>query len=149
MLRLYLDTCCLNRPFDDQSQERVRAESRAVLLILANVVRGSWELIGSEVVDQEIAKIRDLGLRRRVRRLARPRTAHVVVERDHTLRGTTLEALGFSTFDALHIACAEAAGADVLLTTDDAMLRRSRRVRSAMHVRVANPATWLHEEGWK
>lgn len=30
MPRLYLDTCCLNRPFDDQSQERVRAQTEAI-----------------------------------------------------------------------------------------------------------------------
>ena len=29
---IYLDVCCLNRPFDDQTQERIRLESEAVLL---------------------------------------------------------------------------------------------------------------------
>jgi len=28
-MRVYLDICCLKRPFDDQSQERVRLESEA------------------------------------------------------------------------------------------------------------------------
>jgi hypothetical protein len=32
LLRIYLDACCLNRPFDDQTQERIRLESEAVLL---------------------------------------------------------------------------------------------------------------------
>jgi hypothetical protein len=146
MPRLYLDTCCLNRPFDDQSQERVRAETWAVLLILANVVIGSWELIGSDVVDEEISNIRDPARRLQVRGMARAGTIHVAVERDHALRGNALEAMGFSTYDALHIACAEGAGADVVLTTDDAMLRRSRRVRHAMHVRVENPVTWMQED---
>jgi len=31
---VYLDVCCLNRPFDDQSQDRIHLESEAVLLIL-------------------------------------------------------------------------------------------------------------------
>ncbi|MBE2197400.1 MAG: hypothetical protein IAE79_02240 [Anaerolinea sp.] len=26
-MRVYLDVCCLNRPFDDQSQERIQLEA--------------------------------------------------------------------------------------------------------------------------
>ncbi len=33
-MRLYLDACCLNRPFDDQGQARIRFESNAVVTIL-------------------------------------------------------------------------------------------------------------------
>lgn len=32
---IYLDMCCLKRPFDDQSQPRIRLESEAVLTLLA------------------------------------------------------------------------------------------------------------------
>jgi len=39
-MRVYLDVCCLNRPFDDQSQERIRVESDAVELILRPVQKG-------------------------------------------------------------------------------------------------------------
>ena len=35
MTRIYLDVCCLNRPFDDQSQPRIRLESETILIILA------------------------------------------------------------------------------------------------------------------
>ena len=34
MMAIYLDTCCLNRPFDDQTQDRIRLEAEAVILIL-------------------------------------------------------------------------------------------------------------------
>ena len=35
-----MDLCCLNRPFDDQSQARVALESQAVVLILEKIDRG-------------------------------------------------------------------------------------------------------------
>jgi predicted nucleic acid-binding protein len=146
MPRLYLDTCCFNRPYDDQSQERVHVEAEAVLLILTNVAVRSWELVGSDVIDLEVARIRDQTRRTRVQRMARAGTIHVRVDGKHILRGVELEALGFSELDALHIACAEAAAADVLVTADDDMVRRSRRLKSSMYVRVANPATWMQEE---
>jgi hypothetical protein len=34
-----MDVCCLNRPFDAQTQERIRLESEAVLLILERCER--------------------------------------------------------------------------------------------------------------
>ena len=33
-MRVYLDMCCLKRPFDDQSQPRIHLESEAVLALL-------------------------------------------------------------------------------------------------------------------
>ena len=53
-----MDVCCLNRPFDDQSQDRIRIESEAVLAIL-NRCLYDWELVGSEAIDYEISKIPD------------------------------------------------------------------------------------------
>jgi hypothetical protein len=55
-------------------------------------------------------------------------------------RGKVLETLGFGSFDALHIACAESAGADVFLTTDDSLRLRALREPSKLSVHVENPA---------
>lgn len=51
-----------------------------------------------------------------------------------------LETLGFGAFDALHIACAEDAGAEVFLTTDDSLRLRALRAASKLSVRVENSA---------
>jgi hypothetical protein len=51
MWRVYLDTCCLNRPFDDPISDRVRWEAAAVLIILARLGGGDWQWIASEVVS--------------------------------------------------------------------------------------------------
>jgi len=45
-----LDVCCLNRPFDDQTQPRIRLESEAILIILAQCEQRQWEWVGSEVL---------------------------------------------------------------------------------------------------
>jgi hypothetical protein len=34
-VKVYLDVCCLKRPFDDQTQPRIRMETEAVLSLLA------------------------------------------------------------------------------------------------------------------
>jgi hypothetical protein len=40
-----LDACCLNRPFDDQTQDRIHLESEAVILILHHVRSANLEMI--------------------------------------------------------------------------------------------------------
>ncbi len=69
---VYLDACCINRPFDDQSQPRVRLEAEAVLLTVALLTdaRVDIEWLGSEVLSFELARMHDLDRLARVRLLA-------------------------------------------------------------------------------
>jgi predicted nucleic acid-binding protein len=53
--------------------------------------------------------------------------------------------VGFGAFDALHLACAESAGAEVLLTTDDRLRSRAAREKTRLAVQVENPAKWYSE----
>ena len=52
-MRIYLDTCSLQRPLDDRSQLRVDLESEAILAVLAMCERGDVELVSSEVLQIE------------------------------------------------------------------------------------------------
>ena len=144
-MKIYLDVCCLNRPFDDQTQARVRLEAQAVLAILDRVSEGKWEWVSSEVVDLEISKAPDKERSDRVHFLMGVISRTASIEDREANRARQLEALGFHAFDALHIACAESAQVDVLLTTDDRFLRVARRVKDTLQVRVANPLQWLEE----
>jgi len=60
-------------------------------------------------------------------------------------RAQELKAMGFRTYDALHLACAEQATVDVFLTTDDRVRRIATRHTAQLKVRVANPLEWLLE----
>ncbi|BAG03619.1 hypothetical protein [Microcystis aeruginosa] len=51
--------------------------------------------------------------------------------------------LGFKFYDALHLAFAEAGGADIFLTTDDRLLRKAQQYRDSINVTVENPVIWL------
>jgi predicted nucleic acid-binding protein len=54
-------------------------------------------------------------------------------------RARALERLGLRGLDALHVAPAEAGGADLLITTDDRIIRRAARVVRDLHVRLVTP----------
>ena len=70
MPTIYLDACCLNRPFDDQTQSRIHLEAEAVLIILARLSSGEWRWLGSSALDFEIAQIPDDERRTRLKLLA-------------------------------------------------------------------------------
>ncbi len=145
MPRVYLDVCCLNRPFDDQTQDRIHLEAEAVVLILARFQAGEWEWVSSEAVDFEVEQIPDAARRANVQLLLGHARRTVPVTQAETERMQQLVALGFRSMDALHIACAEAAAADVFLSTDDRLLRRAARGAAQLQVRAENPLTWLRE----
>ena len=120
-------------------------EAEAVLVILARCTAGDWEGISSEVVDLEINRTPDPERRRRVGLMSSYARRSVVVGQAEANRAQQLEAWGIPAFDALHLACAESAGVDVLLTTDDRLLRQTAAHAGQLQVRVANPLAWLGE----
>ncbi|MCC7210536.1 MAG: hypothetical protein IT451_01675 [Candidatus Brocadia sp.] len=54
---IYLDTNVYCRPFDDQTQERVREETDAFELILEGIRNGLFIALTSDVLQYEITKI--------------------------------------------------------------------------------------------
>lgn len=138
-MKVYLDVCCLNRPFDDQEQERIRLEAEAVLLILARFQVGQWQWLSSEVVADEIAQTPDPKRRERLLYLVMHAHESFTLSENEIQRAMELRNLGFGDMDALHLACAENEKADVFLTTDD----RLQRLAESLRVLVDNPLDWL------
>jgi len=145
MPRVYLDVCCWNRPFDDQRPERIRLEAEAVLLILGRCEAGAWQWLSSAVVEEEVNHTPSSERRSRVRQMLSGAHGTVALTDVAISRAQELKALGFRTYDALHLACAEQAPVDIFLTTDDRVLRIATRHTAQLQVRVANPLAWLLE----
>ena len=145
MTRIYLDTYCFNRPFDDQTQDRIRLQTETLLVVVDYLDRGEWTWVSSDLVELEIDRIRDRELRERVRLFTPSLGELVPIEEIVRERGRVLEGLDFRAADALHVARAEAGAADVLLTTDDRLTRLAGRVSAQLQVRVANPLRWIAE----
>jgi predicted nucleic acid-binding protein len=144
-MKIYLDVCCLNRPFDDQVQDRIHLESAAVVLILKHVRSGNWQWISSEAIDFEVKQTPDLERRRRVETLIRYADYSITIEKSIVRRASELKAIVFGTYDALHLACAEHSNADIFLTTDDKILQLANKCTSQLKTKVENPLTWLKE----
>ena len=125
-MRVYLDNCCFNRPFDDQSQARVRLEAEAKLEIQQRIKDKRIELAWSYVLDYE-NQANPFEERRDV--IARWKTAAAVdVEETDAIvqQAREIASRGLRAKDALHVACAMAAGCDFFLTTDDFVVKKMR-----------------------
>lgn len=145
-MKIYFDVCCLNRPFDNHTQDKIRLESEAILAILDHCQHGKHIFISSEVVNFEISKISDPIKKQKVILLSSISNTCIIADNNLEKRAMKLEGLNFSGFDALHIASAEKGKANILLTTDDNLLRKALQNKSILKVRVENPVKWLMGE---
>jgi hypothetical protein len=108
-MKIYLDVCCFSRPFDDQTQGRIRIEAEAVLVVLDHIESGEWELVGSDAVLYEILQIPDPLRRYRVEILSGGARKQIEVDDAIAKRAEEIERLGIRGLDAVHVACAESA----------------------------------------
>lgn len=121
---LYLDNSVLNRPFDDQRQPRIWLETLSFSLVLKLIEAGEAKLIHSPIHDLENGR-NPFPLRRRwIEKCLRLAEASVALNDPIKSRALALEQAGVKALDALHLACAEAAGAERFLTCDDRLIRR-------------------------
>ena len=144
-MRIYLDVCCLSRPLDDQSVDRVRLESGAVLTVLELCAKGEHRWVSSMAVEQEVCRNPDEYKRSVVAGLLQFADEKLDMDDLAVSAARRFVSAGIAAMDAAHLAIAEAGGCDVFLSTDDALLRRARLLNPPLRLRVANPANWIVE----
>jgi|SRR6478609_3172219 len=126
-MRIYLDNCCFNRPFDSQSQVRIRLETEAKLRIQERIVSGEIELAWSYMLDYENSA-NPFEERRTAVSLWRAFSAVDIIETPTLLENArSLAGLGLRSKDALHVACAVEAECEYFVTTDDILLKKLSR----------------------
>lgn len=137
-----------NRPFDDQSQMRIRLETTAITMIFTLIEAGSFSAKWSFVLDYENSRNPFPERRAFAQHLAR--VCEDSIEPSESIRELArnlAETYGIRARDALHVACAEFSGCDYLVTCDDRLVQQSQRLREAetLHVDVINPIDLLRE----
>jgi len=141
-VRIYLDNCCFNRPFDDQRQTRIRLEAEAKLCIQEQIREGTLELVWSYILDFENAA--NPFEERRTTISGWRHYATVDIEETATIlqQANSLVGVGLKAKDALHLACAIAGGCTYFVTTDDGILKRGKDV---LGIAVVDPTTFVRE----
>lgn len=142
-MKIYLDNCCFNRPYDDQSHLRIRLESEAKLRIQEEIRTGAYKLIWSYILDYENSKNPFIERKQQIAKW-RMYVVEDIQESEEVLGlARMLQGHGMRKIDALHIACAIHAGAVFFLTTDDGILRK---VTSLIpDIRITDPIAFIKE----
>jgi len=143
-MRIYLDNRCLNRPFDDQTQIRIRLETEAKLAIQDLVRSKQLELAWSYMIDFENDVNPFDDRRDAIQKWHSEATVDVDESAEVLALAVSMVSRSVKPVDALHIACAIVAHCDVFLTTDDAILRK---MRGASDIMVMSPTEFIMQAG--
>ena len=144
-MKIYLDNCCLNRPFDDQTNSRIRLETEAIKIVLSLCEQKltDWQLIISDISLYEIGNTPETSKRKALEWLTTIATHCINLTDKIVTRAHEFEESGLQAFDALHLACAEQ-NADILLTVDDKFLKKSQSLQK-LKIEAVNPLKWIDE----
>jgi len=141
-MKIYLDNCCFNRPFDDQSQLRILLESEAKLRIQENIRSGTFELVWSYILDYENSQN---PFRERREQIIKWRTYSDkdIEESEEVLKiASMIMKHGIKKLDSLHLACAIKANTDYFLTTDDGVIKKATLIQN---IQIVDPIGFIKE----
>ncbi|MBO4680258.1 MAG: PIN domain-containing protein [Lachnospiraceae bacterium] len=142
-MNIYLDNCCYNRPYDDQSQLRISLEAQAKLQIQSFIKSKEVLLSASYVLLYENSKnpyeLRQKTIYSFVKEYV---NSYVDTSYSEEVKEIADEFIqrGIMVADAHHLACAIVARSDCFITTDDKLLRfKSERIR------ILDPVAFIRE----
>lgn len=132
-MKIYLDNCCYNRPYDDQSQLKISLETQAKLYIQDGIKDGVYELVTSFILRYENSA-NPYNIRRSSIESFIDLYSSIYVSIDDIDRIKKLSKdiinTGVKAKDALHVACAIYSECDYFISTDRRLLKyKSDRVR--------------------
>jgi len=141
MKRLYLDNCCLNRPFDDQQQLKIKLETDAKLFIQQEILIGNFDLAWSYVLDYEIGISPFEERKEKFKHWKDVAKYFCTEEEGILLEAEKLAEKKFKIIDALHISAAKYLHCDYIITTDRKMLNKE-----VTDILIVNPIDFLQKE---
>ncbi len=139
-MRIYLDNCCFNRPFDDQGELRVRLEAEAKLDIQRRVREEELDLVWSYILDYESEASPFLERQQAMKAWKNMAVCDVEEKASILSQANRISRKGVASKDALHVACAMSAGCEYFVTTDDRIIKR---LKTLAGIKVINPVEFV------
>lgn len=143
-IKVYLDNCCYNRPFDDQSQLKINMETMAKLSIQQDIRDNNIDLVTSYILVAENSANRFDSKRNDIQRFIDTYT-HTYVSEDSSakVKGLAEDIMntGVKLMDACHVACAIIAGCDYFISTDKRLLKYK-----TTDIKMVNPIDYIMEK---
>ncbi len=122
-MRIYLDMNIYNRPFDDQSQVRIRLETIAIFSILQKIKNKEVKLIWSFMIDYENSLNPYADVRQEIEMASSLALKNVKPDETILNAAKEFESRGIKPRDSIHLACALKGKAEYFLTCDDKLIK--------------------------
>ncbi|MBR3723152.1 MAG: hypothetical protein IKN12_10400 [Selenomonadaceae bacterium] len=125
-MRIYLDTCCYNRPYDNQGYMTIAMEAKAIHFIQDEIKSGKLEMVSSYILRYENENSPFLLKKFYIEEFLQKNSSIYVSEANEDEIHRIAEDImltGIKKHDAYHIACALFAKCDYFLTTDKRILK--------------------------
>jgi|GEM_PF-41407 hypothetical protein len=146
-MKIYLDNCCFNRPYDDQSSLTVRLETEAKLDIQEKIRSGQFSLGWSYILDFENNANPFSERRAEIQRWKELADSFVSETEEILLKMNELISADLKPADALHIACAVSLQCRYFLTVDKGILKKMTK---HSEIKIINPVNFIMEwEAWQ
>jgi hypothetical protein len=139
---LYLDNCCFNRPYDDQTQAKIFLETQAKLYIQDGVLTGKYQLIWSYILQFENDENPYFAHKYEIKKWREKASVLVCASEWIVKTAKQYQSYGLGVKDALHCACAVSVKADYFLTTDKQLIKKAQAIKE---LKVINPLTFIQE----
>jgi len=141
-IRVYLDNCCFNRPYDDQTQLTVHLEAEAKLFIQGEIISGRLDLVWSYMMEYENACNPFKGRREAIGEWREFAKETVLLNPSVKSRQEHYKAMGLKNKDSTHLACAVEAGCGYFITTDAKVLKKGPGINE---IKIVNPIAYVFE----
>lgn len=141
-LRIYLDNCCFNRPFDDQEHLKIYLETQAKLAIQEKVLSGDYALVWSYMLDYENAQHPVAEVRHEIAQWRKQAAIEVAPSETIVQTAEKMMQAGIDLKDALHVACALSAKVDYFISTDRKLLNKLIKLEA---LNTLNPIVFIEE----
>jgi predicted nucleic acid-binding protein len=136
--KVYLDNCCFNRPYDDQTQLRVELETKAKLNIQQQIIEKKILLVSSVILEYENNKNPYQTKKAVIQDFLQHASEYVDNSEEIENMVEEIEKKGIKSKDAAHLACAIYAKCDFFITTDDRVLKYKDE-----RIRIINPIDFI------
>ena len=145
MLKLYLDNCCYNRPFDDLTNKKNYIESQAIIVILDLYIKKKLDIYKSKILDYEISQIKNITKKNKVLDVYVSLQSNYIDTTNEIIdRAEKLKKYNIKEKDALHIAYAEYGNLDYFITVDKILINATSRIKD-LKIKVINPIELIME----
>lgn len=140
---IYLDNCCFNRPYDDQTHANIYLETQAKLYIQEAILTGKYQLAWSYMLQYENDQNPYINHKLEIAKWKHIASCLIAPSSEIVDLAKRFQLLGLRAKDTLHCACAISVKADAFITTDKQLIKIGQKITG---LNIISPLTFIQEE---